>query len=109
MAIVTEAADARKGQVDHAAHRRPASSGIIERFDRQMSVFTTSALVLDDPRRAGVIDPRAHPRRAGHERRAGHLPRGRSPASATLARRRDPAVRAMQFSVPTCSPAGASC
>ena len=27
---------------------------VIERFDRQMSVFTTSALLLDD----GVIDPR---------------------------------------------------
>ena len=53
MAIVTEAAMKRKGEVDHAKldamERR-----IIERFDSQMSVFTTSARLLDD----GVIDPR---------------------------------------------------
>jgi geranyl-CoA carboxylase beta subunit len=43
----------RKGEVDHAKlddlERR-----IIDRFDSQMSVFTTSARLLDD----GVIDPR---------------------------------------------------
>ncbi|MDL9997732.1 acyl-CoA carboxylase subunit beta [Variovorax sp. J22P240] len=53
MAIVTEAAMRRKGEVDQAKldelERR-----IIDRFDSQMSVFTTSARVLDD----GVIDPR---------------------------------------------------
>jgi geranyl-CoA carboxylase beta subunit len=53
MVIVTEAAMRRKGEVDQAKlddlERR-----IIERFDSQMSVFTTSARLLDD----GVIDPR---------------------------------------------------
>jgi len=53
MVIVTEAAMQRKGQVDQAKlddmERR-----IIDRFDSQMSVFTTSARLLDD----GVIDPR---------------------------------------------------
>ncbi|MBO9647286.1 MAG: acyl-CoA carboxylase subunit beta [Variovorax sp.] len=53
MVIVTEAAMKRKGEVDQAKlddlERR-----IIDRFDSQMSVFTTSARVLDD----GVIDPR---------------------------------------------------
>ena len=53
MAIVMEAAMARKGAVDHdkldALKRQ-----IVERFDSQMSVFTTSAQLLDD----GVIDPR---------------------------------------------------
>ncbi|WP_076503652.1 acyl-CoA carboxylase subunit beta [Pseudacidovorax sp. RU35E] len=54
MVNVTEAAMKRKGgEVDHARlvelERR-----IVERFDSQMSVFTTSAHLLDD----GVIDPR---------------------------------------------------
>lgn len=53
MVIVTEAAMKRKGQVDQekldAIQRK-----IVENFDRQMDVFTTSAHVLDD----GVIDPR---------------------------------------------------
>ena len=53
MTIVNEAAMARKGAVDRdkleAMEKR-----IIETFDRQMDVFTTSAHVLDD----GVIDPR---------------------------------------------------
>ena len=53
MRIVTEAAMKRKGAVDadrlDALERR-----IVERFDSQMSVFTTSARLLDD----GVIDPR---------------------------------------------------
>jgi geranyl-CoA carboxylase beta subunit len=53
MLIVTEAAMKRKGEVDHdklESLRRK----IVDNFDRQMDVFTTSAHVLDD----GVIDPR---------------------------------------------------
>ncbi len=53
MAIVTEAAMRRKGAVDHARIEAMQAS-IQQRFDAQMSVFTTSALGLDD----GVIDPR---------------------------------------------------
>lgn len=53
MAIVTEAAMRRKGEVDQA-RLDALQRGIVERFERQMSVFTTSALLLDD----GVIDPR---------------------------------------------------
>jgi geranyl-CoA carboxylase beta subunit len=53
MAIVTEAAMRRKGEVDHAKIDA-MQAGIQQRFDAQMSVFTTSALGLDD----GVIDPR---------------------------------------------------
>ena len=53
MAIVTEAAMRRKGGVDHAK-LDALQAQIIQRFDSQMSVFTTSALLLDD----GVIDPR---------------------------------------------------
>jgi geranyl-CoA carboxylase beta subunit len=53
MAIVTEAAMKRKGEVDQAA-LDDLQQRIIERFDSQMSVFVTSAHVLDD----GVIDPR---------------------------------------------------
>ncbi|MBT2322745.1 acyl-CoA carboxylase subunit beta [Variovorax paradoxus] len=53
MVMVTEAAMRRKGTVDQAKldelERR-----IIERFESQTSVFTTSARLLDD----GVIDPR---------------------------------------------------
>ncbi|SDD94646.1 geranyl-CoA carboxylase beta subunit [Variovorax sp. CF079] len=53
MVMVTEAAMKRKGAVDQAKldelERR-----IIERFESQTSVFTTSARLLDD----GVIDPR---------------------------------------------------
>lgn len=53
MVIVTEATMRRKGHVDHdkldAMERR-----IIDHFDSQMSVFTTSARLLDD----SVIDPR---------------------------------------------------
>ncbi|WP_088279815.1 acyl-CoA carboxylase subunit beta [Ideonella sp. A 288] len=54
MAIVTEAAMKRKGAVDQA-RLDALQAQIIQRFDSQMSVFTTSALLLDD----GVIDPRA--------------------------------------------------
>ncbi|MDM0114738.1 carboxyl transferase domain-containing protein [Variovorax sp. J22R133] len=53
MAIVMEAAMARKGAVDQAK-LDAMQQQIIERFEQQMSVFTTSALLLDD----GVIDPR---------------------------------------------------
>ncbi len=54
MAIVTEAGIRRKGgQVDRA-ELQALEDRIIDRFDRQMSVFVTSAHVLDD----GVIDPR---------------------------------------------------
>lgn len=54
MALVTAAAMQRKtGQVD-AAKIAALKAGIVERFERQMSVFATSALLLDD----GVIDPR---------------------------------------------------
>jgi geranyl-CoA carboxylase beta subunit len=53
MVQVTAAAMKRKGQVDEAK-LEALRKQIIERFDSQMSVFTTSALLLDD----GVIDPR---------------------------------------------------
>ncbi len=53
MRIVTEASMLRKGEVDHA-RLDEMSQRIVERFDQQMSVFTTSARLLDD----GVIDPR---------------------------------------------------
>jgi geranyl-CoA carboxylase beta subunit len=53
MAIVAEAAMARHGQVDHTKLDAMRQQ-IIDRFDSQMSVFVTSALLLDD----GVIDPR---------------------------------------------------
>ena len=54
MAIVTEAAMKRDGGAVDQAKLDDLQQRIIERFDRQMSVFVTSALVLDD----GVIDPR---------------------------------------------------
>jgi len=54
MAIVAEAGMKRKGgAVDHAALDQ-MQAAIVERFDSQMSVFATSARLLDD----GVIDPR---------------------------------------------------
>lgn len=53
MVTVTEAAMRRTGEVD-AARLEALRQNIIDRFDRQMSVFTTSAHLLDD----GVIDPR---------------------------------------------------
>ncbi|TFZ07868.1 acyl-CoA carboxylase subunit beta [Ramlibacter humi] len=53
MRMVTEAAMRRKGAVDEAK-LDDLSRRIVERFDSQMSVFTTSARLLDD----GVIDPR---------------------------------------------------
>src|SRR6059036_2205173 len=54
MSIVTEAAAMRKGQTVDRAEIEALEQRIIDRFDRQMSVFVTSAHVLDD----GVIDPR---------------------------------------------------
>ncbi|WP_295545862.1 acyl-CoA carboxylase subunit beta [uncultured Pseudacidovorax sp.] len=54
MVNVTEAAMKRKGgEVDHAKLAE-LERRIVDRFDSQMSVFTTSAHLLDD----GVIDPR---------------------------------------------------
>ena len=54
MALVTAAAMQRKtGQVDEGKIAA-LKAGIVDRFERQMSVFATSALLLDD----GVIDPR---------------------------------------------------
>ncbi|MEJ8857396.1 acyl-CoA carboxylase subunit beta [Variovorax robiniae] len=53
MSIVTEAAMKRKGEVDHAK-LEAMEKRIVDHFDSQMSVFTTSARLLDD----GVIDPR---------------------------------------------------
>jgi geranyl-CoA carboxylase beta subunit len=53
MAIVTEAAMRRRGAVDTEKIAQLAQR-ISERFDSQMSVFATSARLLDD----GVIDPR---------------------------------------------------
>ena len=53
MRIVTEAGMRRKGVVDEGKLDE-MSRRIIERFDSQISVFTTSAMLLDD----GVIDPR---------------------------------------------------
>jgi geranyl-CoA carboxylase beta subunit len=54
MAIVTEAAMKRKGGEVDQAKLNELQRQIIERFDNQMSVFATSARLLDD----GVIDPR---------------------------------------------------
>ena len=54
MAIVTEAAMKRKGGEVDSTKIAELKDRIIDRFERQMSVFVTSALLLDD----GVIDPR---------------------------------------------------
>jgi len=53
MRIVAEAGMRRKGAIDEAK-LDDMSRRIVDRFDSQMSVFTTSAHLLDD----GVIDPR---------------------------------------------------
>lgn len=53
MRTVTEAAMRRKGEVD-TAKLDALEQRIVQRFDSQMSVLRTSALLLDD----GVIDPR---------------------------------------------------
>ncbi|WP_038201237.1 acyl-CoA carboxylase subunit beta [Xenophilus azovorans] len=54
MVNVTEAAMRRKGGEVDRAKLAEMERRIVERFDSQMSVFTTSARLLDD----GVIDPR---------------------------------------------------
>jgi geranyl-CoA carboxylase beta subunit len=54
MAIVTEAAMKRKGAEVDQGKLDELQRRIIDNFDSQMDVFTTSAQVLDD----GVIDPR---------------------------------------------------
>src|SRR6201987_4986402 len=54
MAIVTEAAQRRKGGPVDTAQLDEMKKRIVDRFDAQMSVFSTSARLLDD----GVIDPR---------------------------------------------------
>lgn len=54
MAIVTEAAAKRKGGEVDRAEIEALERRIVERFERQMSVFVTSAYLLDD----GIIDPR---------------------------------------------------
>ncbi|NUO72984.1 MAG: acyl-CoA carboxylase subunit beta [Frateuria sp.] len=54
MDIVMEAGAARKGGAADPARIAALQQQIVERFERQMSVFATSALLLDD----GVIDPR---------------------------------------------------
>jgi geranyl-CoA carboxylase beta subunit len=54
MANVTEAAMRRRGAEVDQQKLDELQRKIIDNFDRQMDVFTTSALVLDD----GVIDPR---------------------------------------------------
>jgi geranyl-CoA carboxylase beta subunit len=53
MVNVTEASMKRKGEVDQAK-LDALKTKIVDNFDRQMDVFTTSAHLLDD----GVIDPR---------------------------------------------------
>jgi len=54
MAIVMEAGMARKGGAADPRKLEAMQQQIVRRFEDQMSVFTTSALLLDD----GVIDPR---------------------------------------------------
>jgi geranyl-CoA carboxylase beta subunit len=54
MAIVTEAAAQRRGQPIERAKLDKLKAQIVDHFESQMDVFTTSAHLLDD----GVIDPR---------------------------------------------------
>ncbi len=76
MVNVTEAAMRRKGGEADRAKLAEMERRIVERFDSQMSVFTTSAHVLDD----GVIDPRDT--RAVLVEAAGRVPRGRAARAA---------------------------
>jgi geranyl-CoA carboxylase beta subunit len=54
MAIVTEAAAARRGKPVERERLETMKSQIIDVFESQIDVFATSARLLDD----GVIDPR---------------------------------------------------
>jgi geranyl-CoA carboxylase beta subunit len=54
MAIVQEATAERKGVPIDAERIKALEAKIVDNFERQMSVFATSARLLDD----GVIDPR---------------------------------------------------
>ena len=54
MAIVMEAGMRRKQQAVDERKIAELRKAIVDTFERQTSVFTTSALLLDD----GVIDPR---------------------------------------------------
>jgi geranyl-CoA carboxylase beta subunit len=54
MAIVTEAAAARRGKPVDQAQLAKLKGDIIDLFEKQTDIFTTSARLLDD----GVIDPR---------------------------------------------------
>jgi geranyl-CoA carboxylase beta subunit len=54
MGIVMEDAAQRKGIAVDAEKRDAMKDNIIQTFERQMSAFYTSGLLLDD----GVIDPR---------------------------------------------------
>ena len=79
MAIVTEAAAARRGKPIEKEKLDAMKAQIIGVFDGQMDVFSTSARVLDD----GVIDPRDT--RSVLVRGAGDLPRGRGAHAAAHA------------------------
>ena len=79
MAIVTEAAAARRGKPIEKEKLEAMKAQIIGVFDGQMDVFSTSARVLDD----GVIDPRDT--RSVLVRGAGDLPRGRGAHAAAHA------------------------
>ena len=79
MAIVTEAAAARRGKPIEKEKIDAMKAQIIGVFDGQMDVFSTSARVLDD----GVIDPRDTSGCA--ERGAGDLPGGRGAQAAAHA------------------------
>ena len=79
MAIVTEAAAARRGKPIEKEKLEAMKAQITGVFDGQMDVFSTSARVLDD----GVIDPRDT--RSVLARGAGDLPRGRGAHAAAHA------------------------
>ncbi len=85
MAIVTEAAAARRGKPIEKDKLDAMKAQIIGVFDGQMDVFSTSARVLDD----GVIDPRDT--RAVLSRSARDLPRGRRTAHPSACSSRWPA------------------
>ena len=78
MAIVTEAAMARKGGTVDRRELETLEKKIIDNFDSQMDVFTTSAQRARRRRHR----PARHPRRAGL--RAVRLPRGRRAQAAQM-------------------------